>query len=161
MFGPHATNPSAAPAPTSASTTGEAAPSGAVVTEQTALTEGERMEILDRSRWYDGHVLEVRAGGLVRVHYHGWSSRFDTDVTRDRLRVFGPAMDDAGPPGTAIDPTAALRGGDAVWALSQGHWYRAEVVQPMENGTYQVRYIGWDNSWNESLGLDRLRARQE
>ncbi len=151
-----------------------ATPTGLPIDARTIVVPGERVEVLDHARWYSSHVLSLRADGQIQVHYDGWASSYDEFIPRDRVRVFGPhnvsgtasepppvSPTGGDPPGTAIASDAPLQQGDAVWALSQRQWYRAEIVRAARESRYEVRYIGYGAEWNETLGLDRLRARAE
>jgi hypothetical protein len=141
---------------------GHASPSGQPITERTVIAVGERVEAYSVSSWYDARVLAVGADGRIRVHYEGWSTNWDEFVSRDRVRVFGSHAEGAVTvPGVALEANATLNGGDPVWGFSQGQWWRAEIVRPSEGGRYEVRYIGYEQRWNESLGVDRLRRRTE
>lgn len=36
-------------------------------------------------------------------------------------------------------------------------WYAAQVVQVIHAGAYRIHYDGWSDSWDEVVGLDRIR----
>lgn len=52
-----------------------------------SLKPGQAVLARWRDEWWRASVLAVNADGTVRVRYEGWSSRWDEDVTLDRLRV--------------------------------------------------------------------------
>ena len=40
--------------------------------------------------------------------------------------------------------------------LSEGYWNVAEILEVLENGTYKVKYEGWDSSYDEIVTFDRM-----
>jgi hypothetical protein len=164
---------------------------------------GEAVRVEWGGKWWKAHVIEVISEVSWKIHYDGWSDRWDEVVSSDRIAAAGPTStsavqeprrsrwglwlaigfaivavvvgvgiwagtggDDAvaangPPPGAPFPPHATLTEGEPVWGYSMGQWWRAEIIRPLPNGRYEVRYIGYDKSWNESLAMDQLRRRVE
>jgi len=47
--------------------------------------------------------------------------------------------------------------GDQVEVEWAGSWYKASVLQILTNGRVKVHYIGWSDSWDEVVPLNRVR----
>jgi hypothetical protein len=175
---------------------------------------GEAVLVMWGERWWAGHVLEpageVDGEAQWKVHYDGWSDRWDEVVSAHRIRpraaaaaaaprragvwvgaivgvlalvivgavvsrggssaaeqrparrgdaVTAAAKPTGSAPGTPLEPNATLREGDPVWGYSLGKWWKAEVVRRTASGRWVVRYVGYDDKWNESLGPSELRRR--
>ena len=48
--------------------------------------KGDKVEILWKSTWYKGSILEVKEDEY-KVHYDGWASSYDEWVTSDKLKM--------------------------------------------------------------------------
>jgi hypothetical protein len=57
------------------------------VTSDTKLAVGQEVVVEWKGRWYRGQILELRGSGAVRVHYIGWSDKWDEEVDRSGLRL--------------------------------------------------------------------------
>lgn len=84
--------------------------SGTQVTAQTPLAVGNIVQVIRNGVYYQGQVLALNPDGSVHLHFVGWSSNWDTDATRDKLRV-GPiaplsANTGAAPAAPAAAPAA-------------------------------------------------------
>lgn len=80
--------------------------SGTQVTAETQLAVGNIVQVLRNGVYYQGQVLTLNADGSVHLHFVGWGSNWDTDITRDKLRV-GPIAPLSTNPGAApAAPTA-------------------------------------------------------
>jgi hypothetical protein len=156
-------------------------------------------------KWWNAHVVDVVGAASWKVHYDGWSDRWDETVSANRIasvaRSGTPAAErppgkrrpwlaaglsiagvvaalsvwvsmrsdrsreatqaPAPPPGTPMPPNTTLSEGEPVWGYSMSQWWRAEIVRRLPNGRYEVRYIGYDKTWNESLTLEQMRRRVE
>lgn len=52
----------------------------------TSSAVGAHVEVLWNGTWYAATILAANPGGTFRVHYDGWASSWDEDVTADRVR---------------------------------------------------------------------------
>ncbi|MGE5492677.1 MAG: caspase family protein [Actinomycetota bacterium] len=50
--------------------------------------------------------------------------------------------------------------GDAVDIEWHGSWYPGSVLEVKQQGRYRIHYDGYDSSWDEVVGPDRIRARR-
>lgn len=50
--------------------------------------------------------------------------------------------------------------GDAVDIEWHGTWYPGSVLEVKQQGRYKIHYDGYDSSWDEIVGPDRIRARK-
>lgn len=50
------------------------------------LAVGQNVEVLWNGTWYAASILALLPDGTVRIHYTGWASSWDENVTRDRIR---------------------------------------------------------------------------
>jgi hypothetical protein len=121
-------------------------------------------------RDYPAYVVEKKASDRYRVHMDGYDSRYDQDVTLDRIkgRVEGPVV--APPPPEKVaraagitnkdsDAAAAVtpyRAGDRVRVKWRGSVYAATIVGVITSDKYLVHYDGHETAWDEIVGSDRL-----
>jgi len=56
--------------------------------------------------------------------------------------------------------TAGLAAGSAVDVLWNGRWYPARVLQVRGANQWLITYDGYSSSWDEVVGVDRIRSRQ-
>lgn len=68
-----------------------AADDSRLITAKTPLTKGQKLEGEWGSTWEPVTVLEVKNGGMVKVHWDGRPAAFDKVIPRSRLRL--PAAD--------------------------------------------------------------------
>lgn len=62
-------------------------PTGQPVTADTNVGLGAYLQVERDGDWYEATVQELHDDGTFGVHYDGWDSRYDEDVTRDRMRL--------------------------------------------------------------------------
>ena len=62
-------------------------PMGMPVDASTPLVPGQPVEVAWGGEWWRGRVIAVFDAYVVRIHYVGWESSWDENVTRDRLHV--------------------------------------------------------------------------
>ena len=66
---------------------GTVQPSGLKINAQTELKLGQLILVEWGPSWYAADVVRVLANGTVRIHYRGWSDRFDEDIARLRIQL--------------------------------------------------------------------------
>lgn len=137
----------------------EKLPPGPITTTTAAAYGiGEKVEVEWNGSWWKAEVLAVN-GGLYRVHYTGWSSKWDEDVTTSRIRPpSGDARIGTEVPGAADQAVGAAKWkvGDNVDVSWNGSWWAAQIIA-VNGGLYRVHYIGWNASWDENVTLARIR----
>jgi|GEM_PF-2608005 len=110
---------------------------------------GSSVKILWGGQWWDGTMLATR-NGRYYVHYTGYDDSWDEWVTRDRLQLVQPP--------TERPRHGALRG--PVQILWGGQWWNGRVLE-RRGDRYYITYDGYDASWNEWVGPDRVRSRRQ
>jgi len=105
---------------------------------------GRRVEVECDGEWYKAIVLAVANGDEYHVKYVVDAS--EEQVTADRLRPYDPLMYDIGATVDVQDEA--------------GDWYPA-VVKKAWYGLHYISYDGYDEIWDEWVGLDRLREPAE
>jgi hypothetical protein len=106
---------------------------------------GQNVEVEWQGTWWAAEVVKVKDGSYY-IHYTGWDNSWDEWVGDNRIRV--PQQGQQG---------GKFGVGSKVEVEWQGQWWAAEVVQT-KDGRYFIHYTGWDNSWDEWVGNDRIRA---
>jgi hypothetical protein len=123
---------------------------------------------------YPAYVLERSGESRFRVHFDGYDSRFDEEVSVDRIkgRVEGPV---ATPPpplkvaravGSAPSPDAGAqvanpyKQGDRVRVRWRNSVYPAIVLEVTGRDQVRVHYEGLESAWDETVSVDRLVGRR-
>lgn len=60
------------------------------VTEDTLIEAGDVVQVEWSGQWYPADVLGVEEDGRLRIHFRGYSDRWDTTVHRGRVQLPGP-----------------------------------------------------------------------
>lgn len=102
---------------------------------------GDEITVLWGGQPYKAKVLRLD-GDFHFITYPGYESSWDEWVLSNRI-VDGKAP--------ALAPVRARA--EVEW---KGDWYPAEVLKT-EGKKYFIRYIGYDDSWNEWVEKDRIR----
>jgi hypothetical protein len=137
---------------------------------------GDQVDVKWNSSWWKATILAVN-GDKYHIHYTGWGSSWDEDVTADRVRAqtadssVGSETTAASAAPTAVAtaartaaastsaPKAAAtwKPGDKVDVNWNGQWWQGQILTA--NGSqYKIHYTGWASSWDEVVGPNRLRA---
>lgn len=86
-------------------------------------------------------------------HGHGRGHGHDRDrrppSRRPPIIVVRPA-----PPPAPIAPYSVQQVVEVQWGAT---WYTARVVEVLSPSAFRIHYEGWADSWNEVVGLDRIR----
>ena len=126
---------------------------------------------------YPAYITERVGATRYRVHFDGYDSRWDEDVSFERLlgRVEGPVTVPPPPPkvalaaGVASPKTAGSAGevavspykeGDRVRVSWRGSVYSATVVKVVAKDRFEVHYEGHEAAWDEAVGIDRILGRR-
>ena len=131
----------------------------------------------EEGKLYPAYVLESHSSTRYRVHFDGYDSRWDEDVSLDRIlgRVEGPVA--VPPPPTKVAIAAGLaapkasgnagemaaspyREGDRVRVSWRGSVYSATVVKVVAKDRFEVHYEGHEAAWDEVVGIDRIQGRR-
>jgi hypothetical protein len=126
---------------------------------------------------YPAYIIERAGSGRYRVHFDGYDSRWDEDVSLDRIlgRVEGPVAAPPPPPKVAralgvASPTASssagevavspYKEGDRIRVTWRGGVYSATVVKVVAKDRFEVHYEGHEAAWDEVVGVDRILGRR-
>jgi hypothetical protein len=126
---------------------------------------------------YPAYITQRVGATRYRVHFDGYDSRWDEDVSFERLlgRVEGPVTVPPPPPkvalaaGVASPKTAGSAGevavspykeGDRVRVSWRGSVYSATVVKVVAKDRFEVHYEGHEAAWDEAVGIDRILGRR-
>jgi len=126
---------------------------------------------------YPAYIIERSGSGRYRVHFDGYDSRWDEDVSLDRIlgRVEGPVPTPPPPPkvaralGVASPKASSSAGevavspykeGDRIRVSWRGGVYSATVVKVVAKDRFEVHYEGHEGAWDEVVGVDRILGRR-
>jgi hypothetical protein len=118
-----------------------------------ALSAGDALEVEYGGTWYPATVERVLADGRVEIAYDGYGKEWNEAVGPTRIRRRAPQT----PPGQAVSSPQSLAKGTAVLIEWHGQWYPGEVRAVTPDGHVEIAYDGYDDAWNETVELDRLR----
>lgn len=105
---------------------------------------GGQADVLWGGSWYASTIIAgPNESGQCQIHYNGWSDSFDEWVGADRMRA----------------KTALCVPDNTIQVNWNDTWYDANVVSGNDQSCL-IHYVGYDDSWNESVGPERMRARQ-
>ena len=126
---------------------------------------------------YPAYITERVGASKYRVHFDGYDSRWDEDVSFDRLlgRVAGIVTAPPPPPKVALamgvsSPKTAgsagemavspYREGDRVRVSWRGAVYSAIVIKVIAKDRIEVHYEGHEAAWDEIVSTDRIAGRR-
>ena len=126
---------------------------------------------------YPAYITERVGAARYRVHFDGYDSRWDEDVSLERLlgRVEGPVAPP--PPPTKVALAAGIasprtagsagevavspyREGDRVRVSWRGSIYSATVSKVVAKDRFEVHYEGHEAAWDEVVGIERIAGRR-
>lgn len=135
---------------------------------------GEYVWVEWDGREYPAYLVDQKSKARFRVHYDGYDTRWDEDVTLERIkgRVEGPVSPP--PPPDRVARTMGLRpqssasagapsafvAGDRVRVRWRGSVYVASVVEVPKPGQLLVHYEGYGNEWDELVSEDRVLGKR-
>jgi len=124
----------------------------------------------EEGKFYPAYVVEVSGRARYRVHFDGYDSRWDEDVSVDRIAglVEGPVnrpppptkvLRTLGLPAASSEPGAGAspyRVGDRIRVTWRGSTYPATVIEVEGKDRVRVHYEGHESAWDESVHIDRI-----
>lgn len=131
---------------------------------------GEYVWVEWEGKNYPAYIIEKKGETRFRVHYDGYESRWDEDVTLDRIkgRIEGPAVSPPPPEKVAraegiaprasgsAAPVSQYKVGDRVRVKWRGSLYTATVLSVVAPDRYLVHYEGHESAWDEVVSIDRI-----
>jgi hypothetical protein len=122
---------------------------------------------------YPAYIIEIKSERVFRVHFDGYETRWDEDVTTDRVlgRVEGPVpappppkkvarAAGASPKAAGSATTAPYRVGDRVKVRWRESVYNASIVAVVAPDRFLVHYDGHESAWDEVVNIDRIVSRR-
>jgi hypothetical protein len=123
----------------------------------------------EEKQLYPAFIISKRDDSHFRVHFDGYPSRWDEDVTLDRVkgpvtsRIFPPPpkhvralQGDAQPSASAL--LSRFKVGDRVKARWRNSVYKANVLEIVGPGKLKIHYDGYEPAWDEVVDISRLEA---
>ena len=131
---------------------------------------GEFVWVDWQGRDYPAYIVDRKGSAKYRVHFDGYDTRWDEDVTVDRIkgRVKGPATIPPPPESVAramgISPTPSASAavpssyttGDRVRVRWRESVYTATITALESRSKIHVHYEGYGPEWDEVIGEDRI-----
>lgn len=137
-----------------------------------ACQEGYRVGDLVAVDWcgaeYPAYVLARKGRTRYRVHFDKYESRWDTEVTHDKILRRLDTVPSQSPPlcadvARALGIQQAASGAPALYQTGahvkvtwRGSVYRASVLSVEGNSRFKVHYEGYDAAWDEVVGSERI-----
>ena len=122
---------------------------GMTMSAYAACKVGDKADVLWKGKWYPATVRKVK-GHQCFIHYDGYSRSWDEWVGPDRIRIKGETA--------AKDLKFEV--GDPVVVKWKGTWYDAHVIAiNKKKNSWKIHYDGYDNSWDEWVGANRIRGK--
>lgn len=116
---------------------------------------------------YPAVIITVPSPTKYKVHYDGYDDIWDEVVLRDRIKglVEGTPRHPEPPPKVRAKALQAAQSNtykmnDRVRVEWHGQLYMATIVGIVGQERYRVRYDGYGEEWNETVGLSRIQPRQ-
>lgn len=126
--------------------------------------------------YYPAYIIEKTAGARFRVHYDGYATRWDEDVTLDRIKGRVEGVPPRPPPpakvaraqGMKVKASSSARPMGSVLKVSQYHpgdkvkvkWrgatYSATIIGVVDDDRYRVHYDGYESAWDETVESSRI-----
>jgi hypothetical protein len=135
---------------------------------------GEYVWVEWEGRDFPAYIVEQKTKSKVRVHFDGYDSRWDEDVTPERIKgkiegtpVLPPPPDKVAralgilpkPTGSAGAPSAYVVN-DRVRVRWRGSNYVATIVAITAAGNLTVHYEGYGSEWDETIPEDRITGKR-
>jgi hypothetical protein len=119
---------------------------------------------------YPAYIIEQKSKVRFRVHFEGYESRWDEEVSIDRIlgRIEGTIL--APPPpdkvaraagvsprasGSSL-PVAPYKAADRVRVRWRGSVYSATIIGVVASDRFLIHYDGHENAWDEIVDIDRI-----
>lgn len=119
---------------------------------------------------YPAYILQKKSSARFRVHYEGYPSRWDEDVTLERIKGLVQGQAPAPPPPHHVQivsgldknktgpaaPMSRYKPEDRIRVRWRGSIYRATVLEVVSAEKLKVRYDGHEAAWDEVIDVTRI-----
>lgn len=129
---------------------------------------------------YPAYITEKRGKARFRVHYDGYASRWDEEVTLERIKGRVPehyvrppppkkvriargdraAKGKGAKPGASAAPVGQYKAGDRVKVKWRGSVYSATILNVVATDQYRVHYDGHESAWDEVVKVTRIVSKR-
>jgi hypothetical protein len=124
---------------------------------------GDRVLVEWEGKDYPALIKESQPGSKFKVHYEGYDDVWDEVVPKDRVHglIDGPVAQPE-PPAKVLKKavqaakTNVFKINDHVRVEWHGQVYSATVIGIVGPERYRIRYDGYGQEWDETVGLDRI-----
>jgi len=133
----------------------------------------------EEGKLYPGYITEQPGKSRFRIHFDGYDSRWDEDVSIDDIkgRVEGPVT--VPPPPEKVARAAGVTAkaeqaststalavspykvGDRVKVSWRGSVYTATILEVVSKDRFKIHYEGHESAWDEVVSLDRVIGRRQ
>ncbi len=129
----------------------------------------------EEGSYYPAYIVQKKSNNRYRVHFDGYETRWDEEVTLDRIRgridggpVAPPpppkkvqrARETAGekpaPAASVPAPVSNYKEGDKIRVRWRGSIYKATVISVIKTDQVLVHYDGLESAWDEVISVDRI-----
>jgi hypothetical protein len=135
---------------------------------------GDHVWVEWEGREYPAYVLEITSKSRLRVHFEGYDTRWDRDVTLDEVRgrVKGPVKHPPPPekvaramglrpkPSASAGAVSPYRPGDRVRVRWRGSVYAGTVQAVLAADRFLIHYDGYGSEWDEPVAMERIVGRR-
>lgn len=119
---------------------------GPAAAQRPLCSVGDSAKVLWKGTWYPARVTKVNEDQTkCFIHYDGYGTEWDEWVMEGRIQVAG-----------RMEPRYKV--GDDVQVLWKGKWWPASVIG-LGEGRWKIHYDGYEASWDEWVGRDRMKPR--
>ncbi len=129
---------------------------------------------------YPAYITEKEGKARFRVHFDGYESRWDQEVTIERIkgrvpehyakppppkrvrvaRGEGSGKGKDAKPGASAEPVGQYKVGDRVKVKWRGSVYSAVVLTVVSTDQYRVHYDGHESAWDEVVKVSRIVSKR-
>lgn len=129
----------------------------------------------EEGAYYPAYIVQRKSESRFRVHFDGYETRWDEEVTLDRIRGRidgGPVApppppkkvqrvrelggEKVAPQGSAPPPVSTYKEGDKLRVRWRGSVYKATVISVVKSDQVLVHYDGLESAWDEIISVDRI-----
>ncbi len=129
----------------------------------------------EEGAYYPAYIVQKKSESRFRVHFDGYETRWDEDVTLDRIRGRidgGPVApppppkkvqrarelggEKTAPQASVQSPVSTYKEGDKVRVRWRGSVYKATVISVVKTDQVLVHYDGMESAWDEIISVDRI-----
>lgn len=135
---------------------------------------GEYVWVEWDGRDYPAYIVDEKSTTRFRVHFDGYDTRWDEDVTIERIkgRIEGPVKRPPPPervargmglrpkPSASAGAQSEYKVGDRIRVRWRGSIYTAIVQTVVAQDRFLVHYDGYGNEWDETVPIERIVTRR-